>query len=115
MVDLSIDNVALIEPMLHQVAYRNLTGIKSICDSLTDFGDFPWAALAKKHGKIGAELAGFEKYLGLIKNDTLIGYKISGMAAEYPNLAFLCVQMQITINGKRSLENYSLANIQCKI
>lgn len=102
---LEIENVA-IAPLIRQVVYRNLTGIKAICDSISEFPDFPWGALAKKHAKIGAEIHMFTKYIELIQHDKLIGYKITGMATEYPNLAFLCVQMQIVVNGKRSLLNY---------
>lgn len=101
----AIDNVVL-KPMPSFLAYRGMTPIVNILNSISNFPSFPWNSLIKSNSQIKAEFITLKKILQVCRDDVLLGYKISGAGTAVPNLSYLSICLLIDVGGNETLKNY---------
>lgn len=95
-----------IKPLIDHAAYRNLTALFIICKSFSDFPDFPWAPIMDKNPGLVIEAQRYFNTIKEIGENKLIGYQISGASKAFPNLAGICLQLQIVAGNQHTLSKY---------
>lgn len=93
-------------PLLNQAYFKNLTSIKTICDAISNYPNFPWATLYDNNPAVAKEFNLFNKIISAIATDKLIGYKIPGIASNLPNLSYIAVQLDIVVGGNEDLKQF---------
>lgn len=93
-------------PLLNQAYFKNLTSIKTICDAISNYPNFPWATLYDHNPAIAKEFNLFHNIITDISTDKSIGYEMPGVASNLPNLSYIAIQLDIVIGGNEDLKQF---------